>query len=307
MLRRGQARSLLRSIRTDNPTAFDRAWAEAIGADQPLWLRHHEPDKRLSEQLIEWISTTTWDDSQAFLVAHDATLLTDMAEATLEHLIDLTPGQPQVVLHLAILQAARSHGIDAAYTVLGESVVRQALTERLAGWVASTPRWEESRRFLEEHSTELLTDEAEDILQTLADQNPDTLELIAHLGLLALCQSDGVEAAYALLEESERLRSPIDVLTQDDDPARTVALARLRAGLRPDDGDAHFDHAVAALAAGRSQEADRAIARCADALASWERKTHARRLTDLAGIRPDLSEGLSRLQTVLTSPPQPPV
>jgi hypothetical protein len=307
LLRRGEARSLLRSLRSDDPAAFDRAWAERIGIEQALWLRHQEDDEHLSNQLVQWIGATTWDESQSFLAAHSAELLTDQAEATLEHLIDANPGRPALLQHLKILQAARSHGIEAAYAALHESLSWQSVTELLIAWVQTQTRsWDESRSFMEEHAAELLSDHGEDVLQSLIDQNPEVLELIAHLGLLVLCRSDGIEAAYGMLEDSEGLRQSIDeAFSTQADPLRTMALARLHAGLRPDDGDAHFTHAVAAVAAGSPQEAERAIVRCADVLASWERRSYARRLLELADTRPDLAEGLGRLRTLLSNPMTP--
>jgi hypothetical protein len=304
LLRRGEARSLLRSLRREDQAAFNRAWAERIRIEQPPWLRHHDHNEQLGDLLTDWIGTTTWDDSQSFLAAHSAGLLTDQAEAALEHLVDSNPGRPELLQHLGILQDARWHGVEAAYGALHESLLWELQTERLTAWV-QTPSWDKSRSFLEEHTADLMTDQAEGVLQTLADHHPEALTLITHLGLLVLCRNDGIAEAYALLEDSERLRHSTDALTAQDDPLRALAQARLRAGLVSDDGDAHFAHAVAALAAGRPDEAERAIVRSADALAWWERGAHARRLAELAGTRADLAEGLTRLQTLLTNPTIP--
>ncbi len=297
---RGKARSLLRALRADDPTAFDQAWSQTVHTDQPVWLRHHQHDARLGEQLIDWIRTSTWDDSRALLTAHGDALLTDQAEATLEHLIDDNPGDWQLTQHLAILQVARADGIDAAYDALHQSLVWQALADRLLAWV-TMPTWDESRSFLQEHTAELLTDEAESVLHTLVDQNPDSPALLAHLGLLTLCRSDGIEPADGLFGDSNRLRAPVQVLAPGEDLDRTLALARLRAGLQPDEADTHFDHALAALAAGEFQEAEQAITRCADTLQWWERSARMRRLDGLAAARPDLAEGLGRLRAILSS------
>src|SRR6266540_3353887 len=297
---RGKARSLLRALRADDPTAFDQAWSQTVHTDQPVWLRHHQHDARLGEQLIDWIRTSTWDDSRALLTAHGDALLTDQAEATLEHLIDDNPGDWQLTQHLAILQVARADGIDAAYDALHQSLVWQALADRLLAWV-TMPTWDESRSFLQEHTAELLTDEAESVLHTLVDQNPDSPALLAHLGLLTLCRSDVIEPADGLFGDSNRLRAPVQVLAPGEDLDRTLALARLRAGLQPDEADTHFDHALAALAAGEFQEAEQAITRCADTLQWWERSARMRRLDGLAAARPDLAEGLGRLRAILSS------
>jgi hypothetical protein len=218
----------------------------------------------------------------------------------IEHLIDDNPGRPELLQHLAILQAARAGGIDAAYAALNRSLRWQALTDRLLTWVTAGTS-NESQRFVQEHTAELLTDEAENILHELVDQNPDAPQLLAYLGLLALCRHDGIEPAYDLLGDSDRLGASFDVLAPGIDPNRTLALARLRVGLQPDEADAHFDHALAALASGEVSEAERAIRSCAETLQWWERSARVRRLDKMAAARLDLAEGLVRLRTILTA------
>jgi hypothetical protein len=117
---------------------------------------------------------------------------------------------------------------------------------------------------LKEYATTLLPGRRDghlvDQAQLAADLNPEVVELVAHLGLLVVGRGDGIETAYAMLKDSEGLRHSIDdALLDQADPLRAMALARLHAGVRPDDGDAHFAHAVAAVAARSPQEAERAI------------------------------------------------
>lgn len=78
-----------------------------------------------------------------------------------------------------------------------------------------------------------------------------------------------------------------------------LGLARLRAGLRPDDGDARVRHAAAALGAGLLAEARWSIESLAKGSTSWERKAHARRLDELA---PTDADGLAELRDVLQAP-----
>jgi len=70
----------------------------------------------------------------------------------------------------------------------------------------------------------------------------------------------------------------------------------MRAGLEPDDPEAHFIHSIAALAAHLDQEAEDAMVRCADASNSWDRPTRTRQLTRLMAVRPNLTDGLMRLR-----------
>jgi hypothetical protein len=86
----------------------------------------------------------------------------------------------------------------------------------------------------------------------------------------ALPQCEGVDAAYALLQGPDEV-PPIDVAI-DGDRSRTLALARLRAGLSADSGDAQLRHAGAAAACDLRDEALGSSTRCADAWTTWERR-----------------------------------
>ncbi|MGH9268502.1 MAG: hypothetical protein ACRD0D_10030, partial [Acidimicrobiales bacterium] len=301
-LARGEVRSFLRALRGDGTGAFDAAWAATIDADQPVWLRHHEPDQSLQDALIEWVRTSSWDDSQAFLAEHAGALLGDRGEASLEHLIDANPARQDLLLHIAVLQAARRDGIEAAYATLRASLERQALETVFIDWIG-TRTWDDSRALLAEHAGDLLTDEAEAVLRSLVHRNPDAPDVFAHLGLLGLCRLQGIEVAYDTLRE---LATPPGGKAPPpsgaaEGPAR-LATARLRAGLRTDDPSAHLEHAMAAVTGGEQDEAERAIVRFADRSATWERPAAARRLRQMADGHPDLAEAIGQLQLLLTRP-----
>ncbi|MGH3916345.1 MAG: hypothetical protein ACRDTC_23490 [Pseudonocardiaceae bacterium] len=104
--RGGQARQLLRTMRVDHPAAVDEAWSARSDA-LPVWLRLPTIDPAAAQLLIDWVRTTSWPESFDFLAAHAPTLLTDRAEASLEHLIDNNPGNTDLDQHLGILCAAR--------------------------------------------------------------------------------------------------------------------------------------------------------------------------------------------------------
>jgi hypothetical protein len=90
----------------------------AVQVEQPIWLRHLGDDAGLVDGLITWIQAPTWEASQDSLATHAPDLLSDPGEAAMEHLIDANPGVQVLTLHLALLQAARSDGIEAAYEQL---------------------------------------------------------------------------------------------------------------------------------------------------------------------------------------------
>ena len=72
----------------------------------------------LANQLITWIQTPDWAQSQAYLQEHAAALLTDEAEAALTLLQQSNPGNQLIPQHAALLQRAREIGIEAAYQEL---------------------------------------------------------------------------------------------------------------------------------------------------------------------------------------------
>ena len=85
--RHGQARQLLRALRADHPAAVDEVWSARSDA-LPVWLRLPTIDTAAEQLLIDWVSTTSWPESFDFLADHAQSLLTDRAEASLEHLLD---------------------------------------------------------------------------------------------------------------------------------------------------------------------------------------------------------------------------
>jgi hypothetical protein len=78
------------------------------------------------------------------------------------------------------------------------------LAERLNDWLQA-PNWRASREFLELHQAELLTDDAERVLQRMADENRGRDELPQHLEVLQRARRDGIVAAYARIEASQEL------------------------------------------------------------------------------------------------------
>ncbi|HET9970986.1 MAG TPA: hypothetical protein VFQ68_22300 [Streptosporangiaceae bacterium] len=145
----------------------------------------------------------------------------------------------------------------------------------------------------------LLSEEAASQAERTLAATARTPDLIWRTGLLALYRSDGEEAAFRISADPDALRRPPGSRALTAFEPRDLALARLRAGLDPDDPEAAFVHAVLALTAGLAAEADQAIGRCASASTSWDRRTRAAHLTELAAVRPDLAESLARLRSIL--------
>jgi len=252
----------------------------------------------LVRQLVDWVGTKTWDESRDFLTEHAASLLVDEAEAALQQLIEDNPTEQVLPVHLAILQSARDGGIDEAYQALEESLQFRALAELLVSW-AGTQSWDDARAFFEQHIDDLMTDEAEAVLALLVIDNPAQPDLLAHQGLLTLSRVDGPDRAYGLVADPERLRALTMSIAGQRDRHRGVPRSRLLSGLYPDDGEAQFSLAMAALWADDRDEAGRAIGRCAAVASPAERAGFAQRLAEMADTEPDLAPALAMLRGAL--------
>ena len=77
----------------------------------------------------------------------------------------------------------------------------QALADLLIAWI-QTPDWSASEAFVQEHAADLLTDEAEAVLELLRQGNPDHRAIPQHQTLLRRCRDVGIEAAYRKLKNS---------------------------------------------------------------------------------------------------------
>lgn len=296
-LAQARARRFLRELRRADPGGFDQTWDSARGS-LPAWLRHLDHDRLVDEQTRRWINCPTLEEEEAFLAAN-AVLVSEEVEALLDHLIDGSPGSRWLRMHRDIVRAARATSVGDAYAQHRAMLWREGTAKALAAWIAADR--DDLRGVLAEERVLLLSEEAagqaEEILMTAAR----TPELIWRMGLLGLCRSDGVEAAFRIsADPATLLRLPGKRALTEFGPRR-LALARIRAGRDPDDSEGAFIHAVLALAGGLACEADEAIARCAGTSTSWDRRIGAGYLTELMAIRPDLTDGLARLRSIMAS------
>ena len=298
---RGQVRQLLRRLRQDDRSAFDNGWDQAWGP-LPVWLQHPETDGELENAVIAWVRTPDWAASRAYLDTHAATLLTDRAEAALEHLIDINPAAPDLPDHLALLQAARSHGSDGAYAAHADRRRTDRLTPILDDWIG-TRTWDQSQAFAAAHTTDLLNPATLDILDTIAEQDLGDRMLRVHRGLLGYAAVARFDAAYALRADPGRRRAALAEPELDMPAGIRLALARLHSGQSADDPDAHFQLAAATLLDGHPDEAAAALADCADHAAPFERRDFARRLREATAGQPQLAALTGELEQILLGTP----
>ena len=259
----------------------------------------------LTNVVIAWVHTPDWAASRAYLDNHAANLLTDRAEAVLEHLIDTNPAASELRDHLALLQAARAHGPAAAYAAHADQRLTGRLTQTLDDWI-NTRTWDQSRAFAAAHASELLDPASADILDDIARQDLGDRVLRLHRGLLGYAAAAGFDTAYALRTDPVRRRAllagPDAGLAADTG----LALARLHSGQSADDPEAHFQLAAATLLAGIPDETAAALADCADNAAPFERRDFARRLRELTAGQPQLAAITAELEQILLTTPDTP-
>ena len=298
---RGQVRRILRLLRQNDQPAFDDAWDQAWGT-MPIWLQHPDTDGELTDTVIAWARTPDWTASRAHLDNHAAALLTDRAEAALEHVIDHNPAAPELRDHLALLQAARSHGPEAAYAAHADQRLTDRLTQALNDWIG-TRTWDLSQAFAAAHTGELLDTATAAILDSFAKRDLGDRMLRLHRGLLGYAAVAGFDAAYALRADPGRRRSALAGSGPDLPAGTRLALARLHSGQSADDPEAHFQLAAASLLAGNPDEAAAALSDCADNAAPFERRDFARRLREVTAGRPQLAAITAELGQILLTMP----
>jgi len=226
-------------------------------------------------------------------------MVSEEAEAALDHLIDDNPGHRWFRVHRDIIRAARAGSIEDAYAQYRKQIWCEAVTEALTTWAAAAE--EELQGIIAEERVLLLSEETAAQAEDMLANSMRTPGLVWRIGLLTLCRCDGVEAAFEISRDQAALRQPPGGRVLTEFESRDLALARLRSGRDPDDPEAAFIHAVLALVAGQASEADEAITRCAETSTSWDRRTRAVHLTELTAIRPDLASGLARLRSILAA------
>jgi hypothetical protein len=304
---RGQARQQLRALRERDPSAFDHAW-EQTQQPLPVWLRYPAVEDHLTSIVVAWAETPDLPASRAYLDDNAAVLLTDQAEAAVEHLIDANPTAGILEDDLALLREARVHGSGSAYAAMQEQLLAAESTQILQEW-AHAAMWEASRAYAAAHADQLLRPLTISTLDDLCADDPGNPGGRLLRGLLRYATDAGFDAAYELLADPARLQAALAVSDPEPPATTRLALARMHSSLSSDDPEAHFQLAATLLGQALAgevplenlAEARSALADCADNAAPYEQRDFARRLDDLLAARPDLAPHAAGLQQVLTA------
>lgn len=332
---RGEARSYLRHLRGRDSSAFDRAWAQ-LRIPLPGWLRYLSDDDQLFDRVTEWVGLWVPADSEAYLEDHADLLLTDEAEAALEHLIDANPGTGLLQSRLEILRAARSDGIGHAFAALTRLVVLREKVEVLEAWLRGGS-WQEARDFAVAHAADLVHPVTLTYFDEFCAEHPETLSFRLHRGVLHFAaeapdHAAGFLDAYELGTDAGRLRAALNASDPPPSGRTRLALARMYSGQHAGEPEAHFLLATVLLGGeepgqeefgpreqsgpgtpeGHSAlpgpehlaEARAVLADCAENAAPYELRDFAGRLATFLAQRPGLEPYAAEFQRILIEHPQ---
>ncbi|MFE2377224.1 tetratricopeptide repeat protein [Streptomyces sp. NPDC059398] len=174
-----------RALRADGgQDAVRTAWEEETGAPAPAWLA-------LSPETLalvgSWLFAPDWPRSRDVWSRNADALSSDEAATALEELALLDPGTAQ--RHTVLREAVLVHGVTAAYDPL-------ILAEQLAEWVGCAD-WAESRAFLQDHPR-------------LLQAQPSRTTPLAHVAVLDIARTEGLDAAYRLVEDRTALQAYVE-------------------------------------------------------------------------------------------------
>lgn len=177
-----RARRALRAF--DDTAAVRTAWEEETGSPAPAWLA-------LSPEALDlvssWIFAPNWPHSRDFWSQNAEALSGTQTATALEELALLDPHAAQQ--HAALREAVLVHGVTAAYDPL-------ILDEQVTEWVACAT-WAESRAFLQDHPRVLRV-------------QPSEATPLAHVAVLNVGRSEGLDAAYRLVEDRDALQAYVE-------------------------------------------------------------------------------------------------
>ncbi|MDY7104815.1 MAG: tetratricopeptide repeat protein, partial [Actinomycetota bacterium] len=247
----------------------------------PLWLWAEPPTEAVVQQVVAWVQTPTWDESEA--LAPD--LLHDDAEAAVELLIEANPGNDgRLRLHRVLLHQCRRDGVEQAYRALRAQLAAQTTVQALNEWIAA-PDWDSSAAYLAEHADVLLTDLAAGFVRKQGDP--------IHRALHHVARTDGVEAAYQLADTGAR-RQLLAEAAVGVDVELVELLAAMDEAFDAEDAIAPFYLGVAAALRGESDAAEARFTRAAEQVFPHERPSLVDVLERLAEAHPDHAATFTR-------------
>ena len=321
---RGKARWHLRHLREQDGVSFDQAWGDRQRAPLPVWLRYLTDDDRLIGTVGSWAKITFLSGSRAYLEENADALLSDEAEAALEHFIDVNPGTGFLESRLSLVRAARADGIDSAYEDLTRQVLEREAEETLSAWLSGGDP-HASRDFAYAHASDLVRPVTVMNFDRACAEHPEILSFRLHRGILhfaaqAQDPEAGFRAAYELVVDAAGLRAALTASDPSPSGRMRLAFARMYSGQFGDNPEAHFLLATVLLSGeepGEEEfgspggpvslehlaEASAVLADCAENSVLFERRDFAVRLAEFLAGRPELEPRAAELMNILTAEP----
>ncbi|MFB7917553.1 tetratricopeptide repeat protein [Streptomyces sp. NPDC056061] len=164
--------------------AVRAAWEEETFAPAPAWLTLPPETVNL---VSSWMFAPNWPQSRDVWSRNAEVLSSEETATALDELALLDPHTAQ--RHAALREAVLAHGVTAAYDPL-------ILAEQVAEWVDCAD-WAESRAFLQDHPRILRAQPSED--------TP-----LAHVAVLDVAGTEGLDAAYRLVEDRNALQAYVE-------------------------------------------------------------------------------------------------
>ncbi|MDQ0984050.1 tetratricopeptide repeat protein [Streptomyces sp. V2I9] len=177
-----RARQALRAY--GDPATVHTVWEEETFTPVPDWLAL--PPETL-DVVGAWMFAPNWPSSRDFWSRHAEVLAGRAAATALDELAILNPRDAQ--RHALLRDSVLAHGVTAAYDAL-------ILQEQVAQWLEYTD-WKESRAYLEENPR-------------LLNVRPPDGTPPAHVALLDIGRTEGLDAAYRLVEDRTALQAYVD-------------------------------------------------------------------------------------------------
>jgi tetratricopeptide (TPR) repeat protein len=191
-----------RSVRAQNPGAFDAAWQSGGGGELRAWLTL---DQVCFNTISEWLTMDPLEAQKEFLAKHIASLNPGFDSVAFDEfalrLSDYSGGDAvrvarELQLSRECLSTARELGIEAAY--------RPVFANRLLIDWMSQDGAAETLAMLKDRRKDLLDDEVEKALRSLLEQSPQDSQLIVHQAVLDLARAGKEDSAFELMGKPDR-------------------------------------------------------------------------------------------------------
>jgi hypothetical protein len=246
-------------------------------------------DPAVADLAARWARIAGSTDEPGF-VANNAELISQGSTASaLAILIDLYPGDGNLLHALEVAQRAAVEGIDATVTALAGST---AVVDVVRRWIR-TRTWSESREFFHDQRQLLQSSEARALLS-----QSDRSVLRQHLAIVLLID-DNVEDPFTLAADPGAALEASHEAVRTGRPERLALLGLIAPKLASHPFHGALLRSGAAMAVGDMQKAAFQAAEAAHVGTVDQRRAAAARFRQLARRRNDLAQGASELARVL--------